>query len=147
MQKNFDIWNTYKKEIEGNPRTDFVNKRDIWWCSLGVNIGSEQDGVGEHFERPVIVLRKLSSTTFIVLPLSTKKKLEDFQYEITVNGIIAYVLLDQIKVVDLRRFVRKMGYVNKIDFENVIEKFISLLYKTKDPSCEESISKAEAAVM
>lgn len=79
MQKNFDIWNTYKKEIEDNPRTDFVNKRDIWWCSLGVNIGSEQDGVGEHFERPVVVLRKLSSTTFIVLPLTTKKKLEDFQ--------------------------------------------------------------------
>jgi mRNA interferase MazF len=147
MQKNFDIWNTYKKEIEDNPRTDFVNKRDIWWCCLGVNIGSEQDGVGEHFERPVIVLRKLSSTTFVVFPLSTKKKLEDFQYEITINGIIAYVLLDQIKVVDLRRFVRKMGYMNKIDFENVVEKFISLLYKTKDPSCEGSISEAEAAVV
>ncbi len=53
MQKEFDTWNIHKKEIEENIPTYFVNKREIWWCSLGVNVGGEQDGVGEFFERPM----------------------------------------------------------------------------------------------
>lgn len=148
MQENFDNWNEQKKIIDTYELRDFnIHVREIWWCSLGVNIGSEQNGVGEYFERPVLVLRRLSATTFLVLPLSTKKKLEDFQYEITTNNTVGYVLLDQIRVVDKRRFMRMVEYLNKADFENVLQKFIGLLYKSKDPSCEGSISGAEAAVM
>lgn len=40
-----------------------------------------------------------------------------------------------------------MGYMKIEDFQNVIQRFITILYKTKDPSCEGSISEAEAAVM
>lgn len=148
MQENFDIWNKQKKIIDIYEFKDFnIHVREIWWCSLGVNIGSEQNGVGEYFERPVLVLRRLSATTFLVLPLSTKEKIEDFQYKIIVNNIIGYVLLDQIRVIDKRRFMRMVEYLNKEDFENTLQKFIGLLYKSKDSSCEESISGAEAAVI
>lgn len=146
--KSFDIWNEKKKEMENLGILEFTPRaREIWWCSLGLNLGSEQDGVGENFERPIVILRKLSSTTFIVLPLSTKRKMEDFQYEFTINGVLGYVLLDQIKVVDIRRFSRKMGYMTKSDFEIVVQRFVGILYKAKDPSYEGSISEAEAAVM
>lgn len=127
MQKGFDTWNIHKKEIEENMPTYFVNKREIWWCSLGVNVGSEQDGVGEYFERPVVVLRKLSATTFIILPLSTKKKLEVFQYEVVVNNTVAYVLLDQVKVVDIRRFLRRVQYMENSHFDEVVRRFKAIL--------------------
>jgi len=148
MQENFDIWNNKKKEINTFELRNFnVNTREIWWCSLGMNIGSEQNGIGDYFERPVVVLRRLSTTTFIVLPLSTKKKLKDFQYEVAINNTVSYILLDQIRVIDIRRFMRMMGYLDKKDFQNVLQRFIGLLYKSKDSSFEESISGAEAAVM
>lgn len=34
-------------------------EREIWWCSLGVNIGFEQDGTNDLFERPVLVIKKI----------------------------------------------------------------------------------------
>ena len=43
--KNFDTWNIKKKHVNrGESR--LYTEREIWWCSLGVNIGSEQDGSG-----------------------------------------------------------------------------------------------------
>lgn len=125
--KNFDKWNINKKGLEGNKVVCVTpNAREVWWVSLGVNIGSEQDGLGANFERPVLILKKLSPSTFLVFPLSTKEKLEKFQYKVIVNGKEGYVLLDQVKVIDTKRFLRKMGYVDKETFEIIKQKFINL---------------------
>jgi hypothetical protein len=37
-------------EIEFN---SYAHERDVWWCSLGVNVGVEADGKHGNFERPV----------------------------------------------------------------------------------------------
>ena len=57
MKKDFDKWNERKKALNDRERILF-NPREIWWCSFGVNIGSEQDGSGDNFERPVIIIKK-----------------------------------------------------------------------------------------
>ena len=45
MQKDFDGWNEVKIETNGEePRRYTV--REIWWCRLGANVGTEQDGKG-----------------------------------------------------------------------------------------------------
>ena len=71
--KDFDGWNIQKKDIE-NRIPIYVSERDIWFCSMGINIGSEQDGKHELFERPVLVIKKVSLNTFIGLPLTSNKK-------------------------------------------------------------------------
>jgi hypothetical protein len=40
--KDFDHWND--AEPSAVQPIDFVNERQVWWASLGINIGSEQDG-------------------------------------------------------------------------------------------------------
>lgn len=126
--KNFDSWNSRKKSLEDTVREPIkFNARDIWWCSFGVNLGSEQDGSGNNFERPCVIIKKLSPTTAIVLPLSTKKKLEVFQVPFSVSGKEGYILLDQIRVIDAKRLFRKMGYVDKETFAIIREKLKSLL--------------------
>ena len=46
--KDFDKWNNSKKLINENNRQVFGYPREVWWCSLGVNVGSEIDGKNEE---------------------------------------------------------------------------------------------------
>ena len=39
-------------------------------CHLGANVGFEQDGIGEDFLRPVLILRKFNVYMFWALPLT-----------------------------------------------------------------------------
>ena len=43
MKKDFDSWNE-KKKILNNNDVSFYHEREVWWCSLGVNVGYEQNG-------------------------------------------------------------------------------------------------------
>ena len=65
MQKDFDKWNLEKKSIHSNQEFPFYNEREIWWCSLGVNVGFEQDGTGQKFDRPVLVIKGFNKNTFL----------------------------------------------------------------------------------
>ena len=75
--KNFSKWNKKKIEVENRDidalKINFKN-REVWWCSLGENIGYEQDGKGENFERPILILRKFNKHIFLGIPLTTKKQ-------------------------------------------------------------------------
>lgn len=127
MQKDFDRWNTKKKQLNNVGGSPFVSEREIWWCSLGVNVGREQDGHGDDFERPVVVIKKLSPDTFIAIPLSTKKKIDKFQATVTFGELINYGLLDQIRVIDSKRLKRKIGMVKKSEFEIIKHKLIEII--------------------
>ena len=58
--KDFDTWNALKKHIHQKRFLAFVHAREVWWCSLGLNVGTEQDGKHTAFERPVLILRKFN---------------------------------------------------------------------------------------
>jgi hypothetical protein len=36
---------------------------DIWWCSIGMNVGVEIFGKGKYFARPVIIFKKFSANS------------------------------------------------------------------------------------
>ena len=39
MQKSFDEWNVEKKTLERiNEETIPFHEREIWWCSIGINL-------------------------------------------------------------------------------------------------------------
>lgn len=135
MSKDFDIWNNAKKHIDATaPRPPFVSEREIWWCSLGINIGREQDGRGDNFERPAVVIKTLSPDTCMVLPLSTKRRLQKFQSEISHGSMRGFALLDQVRVLDTKRLRRKIGTVSKSEFNAIIDKFNGVLSKIERPA-------------
>jgi mRNA interferase MazF len=74
MHKDFNRWNEDKKTIERATFIDFVHMREVWWCTLGVNLGREQDGNEEFFERPVLVIRKFNQDMVLVVPLTSQPK-------------------------------------------------------------------------
>ena len=63
MQKDFDSWAEVKKKIHEKGFNSYFKERDVWWCRLGVNIGDEEDGKGNSFLRPVLVIKKFNRRT------------------------------------------------------------------------------------
>lgn len=120
MHKDFDNWNKLKKHIHGENENRLYHEREIWWCSLGVNVGSEQDGSETEYRRPVLILRGLSSQTCFVIPLTTATRRHWLRPTIgQVDGEEARALLSQMRVIDTKRLVRKIGYLNKEIFERI----------------------------
>jgi mRNA interferase MazF len=70
--KDFDKWNAYQKTLDKQEFEGFCREREVWWCALGVNIGSEQDGKNNGFERPTLILKKISDELLLVAPFTSK---------------------------------------------------------------------------
>ena len=120
MKKDFDSWNEKKKKINNRHNPPFYHTRELWWCSLGVNVGFEQDGSGEEDSRPVLILTALSKETFIGIPLTTSPSVHKLRPSIgLVEDKEAHALLSQIKVIDTKRLIRKIGQLDKKIFEHI----------------------------
>ena len=117
--KDFDRWNIEKKQAHTEkPRLYTV--REVWWCRLGVNIGSEQDGSGELFLRPVIIVRGFGPHTCMVVPLTTSPRQHPLRIPVgKIQEKEATALLSQVRVVDTRRLVEKIGFLDKKIFDRI----------------------------
>ena len=49
--KDFDSWNTLKQRLNSkeDKSVPWIKEREIWWCSVGINIGHEADGHNELY--------------------------------------------------------------------------------------------------
>ena len=122
MQKDFDKWNEKKKIINGQDFSDllFFHEREIWWCSLGLNIGYEQDGSEDTYRRPVLILKGLSIQTCLVVPLTTSINLHSLRPSVgLVDGKEAKALISQMRVIDKKRLVSKIGYLDQETFDKI----------------------------
>ncbi len=124
MQKDFDTWNEHKKSIHNCGSTKPYNERDIWWCSLGVNIGYEEDGNGVIGERPVLILKGFSEQVCLSIPLSTILKRNPYYISIgPIDGKEAAVIISQVRIIDTKRLINRVGSLNRKKF-NVIRQAI-----------------------
>ncbi|DAB39142.1 MAG TPA: toxin-antitoxin system protein, partial [Sulfuricurvum kujiense] len=58
--KKFDEWNEVKKDTDYNTRIIGIKPREIFWAKIGENVGYEQNGKGDNFARPVLIIKKLT---------------------------------------------------------------------------------------
>jgi mRNA interferase MazF len=141
MLKRFIEWNNLKIKLNERVILSSENKinilaksRELWWCHIGVNIGNEQDGKNEEFERPVIILNKLSSSTYLIIPTTSKFKENKFRIRVdTLDGKFSYALIDQIKIIDARRLKRKINNIIEKDFAILKEKIYNTVINCEIP--------------
>lgn len=122
MQNDFDSWNELKKKIdEENNQTDrFPKEGEVWMSAFGKNIGFEQNGSGDNFSRPVLIIKKFNNLMFWSLPLSTKQKDFDFYYNFTDhNDKKVSAILAQLKLLSLKRLKRKLYDISDNDVEKI----------------------------
>lgn len=118
--KNFDEWNILKKSIDFSKTHKFYHEREVWWCSIGKNVGFEQDGSGERSLRPILVLKGFSKQVCIVLPLTTSSRQNPYYINIgEISSRNSFVIISQIKLIDTKRLVEKIGFLNKETFATI----------------------------
>lgn len=120
MQKDFDTWNEKKKDIHENMEIKLYHEREVWWCALGTNVGFEQDGTGKNGERPVLILKGFSKHVCVVLPLTTSVKRNPYHYSLgKIDGREAFAITSQIRLIDTKRLVNKICFIEKALFESI----------------------------
>lgn len=99
----FSEWTKEKANIRYNgklPKFPIYNNF-IYWCNLGINIGSEQNKL-----RPVLILKNFKNSPICtVLPLTTKRLQDEFWFHIDLEEVDSTVLVEQLKVVSKLRII------------------------------------------
>jgi len=116
----------YKLQIR-NDAPLYFNKREIWWASLGANIGFEQNGKNENFERPVIILKAFNEHLLWALPLTSQVKEGKYYYKFIYEGKPSVVIISQFRAISSKRLLRKMGMVSKDAFGEIKKRVKELL--------------------
>ena len=119
-KKDFDRWNSIKKDIDTTKEPLYFREGDIWWSSIGVNVGFEIDGKKDTFSRPVIVLRKYNKFSFLALPLTTSATQNSWKLPIgNVAGKQAFAVMSQIRNIDSHRLYQKITSMKSEQFRQV----------------------------
>ena len=125
FSKDFDKWNKIKKEVDSKIENDrlFFADGDVWWVHLGLNVGFESNGKDEEFMRPVIVLKKHNKYSFLALPLTTASKTNKYRISVgIIDGKNAFANLSQIRNLDSKRLINKIGHLDMKIMRKIKEK-------------------------
>lgn len=135
--KDFERWSSLKKKLDVHRHTPIFHEREIWWCSVGMNIGYEIYGKGSTFTRPVLIIRKFSPFTFLGLPLSTKFKKSEYYYPIKFHTTTTSAVFDQIRTLDAKRLA---DFIVKLPEDHFDEIKTALLARVWEPYTEKPVS-------
>ena len=118
MKKDYKKWHNKKAELHNQQPRIFFKEREIWFCHLGENIGFEQDGRGEEFLRPAIILKKFNNEVLWIVPLTkADRKSEKYYFTFSFRqGQKSSAILSQIRLIDAKRLKYMAGYITKDDF-------------------------------
>ncbi len=120
MPKDFDKWNIKKKSLDQKTNLAQFNHGEVRWCGIGENIGDEENGKGNEFTRPVLVIRKFNNNLFYGVPLSKQLKNNKYYYEIEFQGEQVSVLISQMRILDAKRFGNRLGKISGAKLNEVI---------------------------
>ena len=128
LLKIFVSWTKIKVKIHLSERKVYPKVREIWWVSLGQNIGVEINGKNDKFERPAVVIKVFNSFGMLVAPISSADKEFKYFVEFVNNeGEKNFINMSQIRSISSKRFIRKVGELNADDFEKVRQMYLSFV--------------------
>jgi len=129
-EKPFEKWSRLKRELHTTTKNSYFKEREIWYCSLGINIGHEQDGKNQFFERPVIILKKFNNDTCWRIPLTSKRNYgrEFFSWKF-INNKESTALFEHLRSFDKKRLQRKVSQVPQSSFKRLSRKLRRVIYR------------------
>jgi mRNA interferase MazF len=148
FQKDFDGWNEFQKKLEfeklnykvfSSKTGKYLYKEgEIWYCSVGTNLGSEICGKNNSFERPVLIIRK-SKNHFVCLPLTSSiPNNPEFYFDISFFDtdssarIDSFVVLTTPMTLDAKRLSRKIRRIRDGKFVEIKNKLCNYLKNVKN---------------
>lgn len=125
-EKEFIEWAKTKASVHQR-KEPFCRVGDIWWASLGLNIGHEQNGGGTTYERPVLILKIFANWTCLIIPFTKQlgnSSARNFVHELQIRGETNYALLTQIRSLSHKRLNRKLGRIDHTSLEAIHKKIV-----------------------
>lgn len=128
----YATWTEEKAQIKfkkSMPKFSITNNY-IYWCNLGINIGSEQNKI-----RPVLVIKtKSNSPICTILPLTSERMNDTRWYHIDLENYNSTVLVEQLRNISKLRIIspyRLKGKLIKITLNdwNIINNAVTKYYK------------------
>lgn len=128
MDKDFDGWNIKKKAVDGRVGQVFYHEREIWWCSLGINVGFETNGKNEDYVRPVLIFKDFNGKVFLCVPLTSTQKEGRYYFNVNLSdGTQKTVILSNIRLMDAKRLERKIGILDLETFLKIKQAILKLI--------------------
>ena len=132
--KDFLSWFNLKPILDNKQTVPPFANQEIWWCSIGVNVGTEIDGKNSstslsksQFTRPVIILKKLSRFNFIGIPLTSKNKIGSWYFPLKMKDKESNLLFSQVRTFDSRRLQRKIEKISDTQFSQIKKSYLKFL--------------------
>ena len=126
----FEVWCKLKTKVDSKEKIIGFKERNIAFIHMGRNIGMEQNGKGDLFLRPVIVVKRLNRRLFFGIPMTSKEKSGSFFLPIayTHKGreYKSTAILAQAKVFDAARIRYLKGMIRIEDFKQLKKRFEEL---------------------
>ncbi len=120
----FKKWFILKIGLYRKEKQLFFKEKELWWCSLGVNVGEEALGKGDKFTRPVLIFKKFTGNSFLGLPITKQEHQGSWYVEITIHKEKRWVMLNQARMLDKKRLTNRVGSLDDKDFLKVKKRFL-----------------------
>jgi mRNA-degrading endonuclease toxin of MazEF toxin-antitoxin module len=128
MEKDFTEWHRVKQGIQDHNKHLFVAEREVRWCFVGLNVGSEIDGSGVRYSRPVLIIKKMTPNTCLCVPITTKQHSAPDFFEIDLaDGVLRKAILSQIKLIDTKRLRELIAVIDSDQFQKIKRAIIDML--------------------
>lgn len=125
--KRFLEWIILKQKLHfSDHKPPLFSEGEIWWCSIGENVGTESNGKGILFSRPVVIFKKLSKENFLGLPATTKIKRGTWYVEVKHGNRVICITLSQARVFDVKRLSTRIGMIDEMDVLKIKRAFQKL---------------------
>lgn len=125
-EKHFEEWIELKEKLHYGDSAPLISEGDVWWCGVGENVGIEINGKSARFSRPVLIMKKLSKTGFMGIPLTSQEKTGSWYAKIDFLDRKQYAAVCQARVMSTSRLYGKLGQIPKSDLDIVKKAFIEL---------------------
>ena len=128
--KRFPQWIGLKEQLHNiGHKPPLVSQGDIWWASIGENVGSEVNGKSKLFSRPVIIFKKLAHGFYFVIPTTTQIRGGSWYVKFRQQERDMVACLHQARAIDYRRLSSKLGTLDDEDLGRIKKGFSSLYLK------------------
>lgn len=127
MMKDFTKWLKGKTGVHNKKARPFFREAEVWSTALGANVGFEQDGRGEEYLRPIVVIKKFNKEVCWGIPLTKTEKSGPYYFSFILNEIKSTAILSQIRLVDAKRLYYRVGTVSETDFAEMKKRLKALL--------------------
>ena len=84
-----------------------------------MNVGFEQDGKHDLFERPVLVIKKFSRDVVLVVPITSQVKHSEYHFAFIHNDAQYSVIVSQLRLISTKRLRRKLYSMSSKVFNGI----------------------------